>query len=287
VPGRDRRNRVEKDVDALPGGEARGEADERAGPVEPVPLPERLDVRGGRPRHDDGRRDDRQTIGVAPQQRRVVGVVLGVRDDPLGEPGCDGVRPGDDALDDAVDRAGGQTQVAVVGEDSGPADGPCTQRENPGLELGKMDAHDVVRADLADRLDAVGRHDHALADPEGDRHADDAHTVGFLQLRQGALMPGREDGHLVAALGENPGEALDVDRQPAQMRAVVGECQQHLHRVAIGPTSSSPCARTQGTSDESPVATSTRGCQAKSASALRVSQKKTAWSPGRAPAKTG
>ncbi len=143
----------------------------------------------------------------------VLGKILGIGHGGLGQTPGQIVADKDDLVHDAIEPTLGQLQVAVVGEDHRPAGQASQQAQQTGLELGEMDADDIVLADEPPGQKGKGGHDDALAHAEQHRRADHAHAVDHLLGRQGRVVARGQHRDLVAPLGQGCRQAFDIDGQ--------------------------------------------------------------------------
>jgi hypothetical protein len=157
-------------------------------------------------------------------------VVVGRRDDGVRGGRGEVVERPQTRLDDAVEPAARQLQIALIGEHDGASAQARERGEQRRLELRHVHVDHVALADAGCRIGGKARHDHALAQLAQNRHAHDLDAVDALALRQRGIEACRQHRHRVAAPRQPARQTLGVDRQAADVRAVVGEGDENTHQ---------------------------------------------------------
>ena len=228
-----RGKRLEQNLHALFGGEARRHADDGAAGRGRVRAGEVRDRAGERSRQVNRRQDGGQFVAESREIRGVVGVVLGIRHDVIREQSRHIILEVDDRVDEAVEKSGRQVEVAVIGQDGGLAKETRAESHAGRVELREVELRHIVLGDQFGCDEAKGRREHALADAHRDRDADDLHAIHRLLARQRFVVLRRHHRDLMAAAHESARQAFGVDGESRSVRAVVGEDGQDFHKRGL------------------------------------------------------
>ena len=226
-----RGKRLEQDLDSLFGREARRHADDGTAGRRFVGGRERFGRAPGRSWQFNRGQDRGQFVPESRQVRGVIGVVLGVGHNMIRQNPRHVVLEVDDQVDEAVKESGRQVEVAVIGEDRGLAEETGAQGHAGRVELREMQLDDIVARDQFSGDPPKSRGEHALADAERDRDAENLHAVERLFARQELVILRGHHGDLMSAARERAGETLRINGESRSVRAIVGENGQDFHRA--------------------------------------------------------
>ena len=215
--------RCQQDFDALLGREAGCHADDRTALRHPMRGCKSLDGPLPRRRQNHGRQDRRQLVFVIRKEGRMIGVVLRVRHNMIGKQGCGAILHMHHGVDNAVEKSGRQQQVTVIRQDRQLAQQTCAISKTGRVELRQMHLHHIVSGYVLPGQRAQSRHEHAFADPQRHRCAEDMYTVARFLRRRRRVEVGGQHGHFVAARGKSLGQPFGVNGQARCMGAIVGQ----------------------------------------------------------------